>query len=226
MALDLGDDELVGLACQNLGVLANLRGDYREARSRYLEGIGSFVRSGSTASAMLAYNNLGSASADLREWMEAEVFFTRGLEIAERLRHTPSAGMLYSNLAEPLIRVGELARAAEALDRAQSAASQVGDQATLADVARFRALAARLAGEMAEAERHAGAALEIATRHGLELERAEALLELAEVHAAAGRPAAAGAAFREASQRFQRLGMPADAHGAWLRAGEVEPGRE
>ncbi|MBV9773055.1 MAG: tetratricopeptide repeat protein, partial [Gemmatimonadetes bacterium] len=84
LAMDVGDDELVGLVCQNLGVLANIQGKLREARIHYLESIGSCVRSGSKRNELAIYNNLGLVCSDLREWMEAELYFDRGIEIAER----------------------------------------------------------------------------------------------------------------------------------------------
>jgi tetratricopeptide (TPR) repeat protein len=224
MALDLGDDELVGLVCQNLGVVANVRGDFREARSRYLEGIGSFVRSGSTANAMLAYNNLGMASADLQEWMEAEVYFSRGIEIAERLGHAPSAGMLYSNLAEPLIRVSEFDRARQSLDRAEAAASRIDDHTTLADVARYRGAMARLEGDLAGAEEHLARALRITDLPEPGLERAEVLRELGELRAAQGRRGDALEAFRAAAGLFAALGGVADARITEARCAEVETG--
>ncbi|HEX8691366.1 MAG TPA: hypothetical protein VF746_02900 [Longimicrobium sp.] len=225
LALDLGDDELVGLACQNLGVAAHVRGDYREARARYLEGIGSFVRSGSTANAMLAYNNLGQASADLHEWMEAEVYFTRGLEIAERLGHAPSAGMLYGNLAGPLIQVGELERARRALDLAEAAAGQVGDRVSLADAARFRGMMARLEGDLAAADAHLARALEIAAAPELARERGAALRELAELRLAQRRRAEALECLREAARVLEGRGAEAEARGARERLDGLEAQR-
>src|SRR3712207_9401585 len=77
--------ETVGLACQNLGVIANIMGDLREARIRYLESIGSAVRSGRKLNEAASYNNLGMVCTDLGEFLEAGLYFDRGLEIAERI---------------------------------------------------------------------------------------------------------------------------------------------
>ena len=40
-AYDARDDKLVGAICMNLGAVSNIKGDLREARSYYLESIGS-----------------------------------------------------------------------------------------------------------------------------------------------------------------------------------------
>jgi tetratricopeptide (TPR) repeat protein len=227
LAMELGDDELVGLACQNLGVVASVRGDFQEARRRYLEGIGSFVRSGSTANAMLAYNNLGMASVDLGEWMDAEVYFSRGIEIAERLGHVPSTGLLYSNLAEPLIHVGEFQRAQQALDRAEQAASAIGDHTTLAGVARSRGMIARMHGDLGAADAFLGRAMEITAGPQPDLDRAGVLRELGELRAAQGRRAEALESLREAERLFRALGAQADARAmqARMAAMEAEPAR-
>ena len=211
MALDLGDDELIGLTCQNLGVMANLQGDLREARSRYLESVGSFVRSGSSANAMMAYNNLGMAATELREWMEAEVYFGRGIEIAERLAHTRLAGMLYSNLAEPLIKIGEIGRARDSLTTAEEAAARVRDVATLADVARYRGMIARAEGDFAAAEGYFLRSVELAAAPELDLEKAKALRELGELYLAQGRRAEAREALGRALGYFRAFGAASHA---------------
>jgi tetratricopeptide (TPR) repeat protein len=203
-------------------VVASVRGDFHEARCRYLEGIGSFVRSGSTANAMLAYNNLGMASADLHEWMDAEVYFNRGIEIAERLGHAPSTGMLYSNLAEPLIHVGEFQRAEQALDRAERAAREIGDHTTLADVARSRGMIARLQGDLAAADGYLAQAMEITAAPQPDLDRAGVLRELGELRAAQGRRGEALESLREAGRLFRALGAQADARAVEARMAEVE----
>jgi tetratricopeptide (TPR) repeat protein len=210
-ALDLGDDELVGLLFQNLGILANVEGDLREARVRYLESIGSFVRCGNRRNAALVYNNLGMVSADLREWMEAEVCFGRGIEIAERIGDLPLLAKLNANRSEPLLRLRSFTEAAAALDRAEEIAGSIGAAVTLSDVARFRGVLARAVGNPGEAERHLARALEIAEESALGLERAEALRELAELRFAQGAVAAADALARDAEAAFHAIGARRDA---------------
>ena len=204
LALDLGDDELVGLACQNAGVIAYGLGNLREARSAYLESIGSFVRSGSSENALHAYNNLGVASADLREWMEADVYFSRGIEIAERLSATPLLARLYGNRAEPLVEIGDFDSAAATLDRAEHAATAVGDRVGLGIVWRWRAAISRIHGEFADAERCVERALSFSTDPTLE--RAEILLELGDLHVARGQSNDARDAYLRARELSASLG--------------------
>jgi tetratricopeptide (TPR) repeat protein len=206
MALDLGDDDLAGLASQNAGVIANALGEFREARALFLEAIGSFVRSGNSAHAMLAYSNLGLVSADLREWMDAEVYFSRGIEIGERLSHSPLLAKLYCNRAEPLIQVGELARARATLDRAEQAAGAVGDRATLAETWRYRAMISALEGNVEVAEDQLRQAASIADDPSLTLERGRAIRQLGILRAEQGRTGEAHQLFARARDLFRSLG--------------------
>jgi tetratricopeptide (TPR) repeat protein len=208
-ALDVGDDDLAGLALQNAGVIAYVLGDVREARSLYLESIGSFVRSGNTGNALLAYNNLGIASADLKEWLEAEIYFSRGIELAERQSQSALLAKLYGNRAEPLIQIGEIAAAAETLDKAEAAAEAVGDRLALIEVERWRSRIAQLGGDFASADRHIERAL--ATSDEPSLERAAALRELGILREARGQRDAARVAYQESEAMYAGLGAEAHA---------------
>ena len=210
-ALDVGDDVLVGWTCMNLGVLANIRGDLREARTRYLESIGSFVRSGNKQHAALVYNNLGMVCADLREWLEAEVCFDRGTEIAARISDAPLLAKLYANRAEPLLHLGNVEKARRSLDHAEQLARRVDARGTLSEVARFRGLVARAEGSPEEAEAHLARALEIARAAGLQLEEAEAARELGALWRALGRDGEARATLERARDLFRHIGADRDA---------------
>jgi tetratricopeptide (TPR) repeat protein len=206
MALDLGDDDLAGLACLNAGVIASALGNPREARTLYLESVGSFVRSGNSVHAMMAYNNLGLASVDLREWIDAEVCFSRGIEIGERLSHSPILARLYMNRAEPLIEVGELARARATLLQAETAARAVGDQAGLCEVYRYLGWTSAAEGDEPAAEACLQRALRMAEDPTLLPQRAKTLQQLARLRRQQGRREDARALYLQAQELFRQLG--------------------
>jgi tetratricopeptide (TPR) repeat protein len=205
-ARDCGDDALVGWSGQNLGVLANLRGDLRRARALYLESVAAAVRSGDATTAMTAYNSLGMVCADLEEWTESGLYFDRGLELAEQHGDVRVRATLLCNRAEPMIFVGETDRALATLREAEEIAVETGDQRTLSEVNRFRGVIARVAGAGAEAEECLTRAMEIAERAGLDLERAEAMEELARLRWGEGRRGPARATAREAQRAYAALG--------------------
>ena len=200
------DDALIGFASQNLGVVANIQGDLREARALYLESIAATIRTGDRHAALNAYNNLGMACSDLREWLEADLYFDRGIEIAERLANQAMLARLHLNRAEPLIQMGELARASRALERAEEAAERTLDREVPVAVMRFRGIIARLEGDPAAADDYLRRALTRAEEAGLELERAEILGGLARLRWFQGLRGEARAALHEARARFAALG--------------------
>jgi tetratricopeptide (TPR) repeat protein len=208
---DIGDDEQVGFTCQNLGVIANVQGDLRQARALYLESISSAIRAGNPANAMQAYNNLALVCADLRDWMEAEIYFDRGIEIAQQLGHVPMLAKLRANRAEPLIHTGQVQEARNTLDEAERLASPIRELGTLADVARFRAMIARAQGNFSTAEQYITDSLGLATEAGLDLERTEALEEQACLLSAEGQTDEAIATLSEAHDRYEALGAKRDA---------------
>ncbi|HYR09671.1 MAG TPA: tetratricopeptide repeat protein, partial [Longimicrobium sp.] len=209
-ARELRDDDLIGLACANLGVVANIRGDLRAAFQHYLESIAAAVRTGSVQASMLGYNNLGMLASDVREWMQADLLFHRALEMAEQVGDTSVTPMLLLNRAEPLIQVGELDLAQEVLDRAEAMAERMQDDRDLAEAARFRALLARRRGNDAAAAQLLGRSLLLATRAGLRLERAEALEQIALLHHDAGRADDARAHLSEACTEYFAAGATRD----------------
>jgi tetratricopeptide (TPR) repeat protein len=199
------DDELTGLVCQNLGVIANVQGELAEARALYLECIASTIRSGDRTAAMMAYNNLGMVCADMREWLEAELYMDRALDVAERIGHLPTAALLHLNRAEPLIQMGELRRARATLDRAEELAAPLGDRVTLAAVRRFRAVIARIEGDFPAADRELKDAAAL-LREGHELERAQILGALARLRWEQGRRDEARDTLHRARGCFAALG--------------------
>lgn len=211
LACDAGRDELVGFTTQNLGVIANILGDLSEARSLYLESIGCTARSGDRQTAMMAYNNLAMVCADLRDWMEAEVYFDRGIEIAEQLGHLPMLAKLRANRAEPLIHTGQIPEARKTLDEAERLARSIREVGTLADATRFRAMIARKQDDLNAAKQYIADSLRLASDAGLDLERAEALEERACLLDAEGRTTEAFSTLQEAQAGYQALGAERDA---------------
>src|SRR5438309_11171323 len=85
-ALELGGQsrELRARVEQNLGILANIQGDFDEALARYGRSLEAYRASNDEHGCAIAYHNLGMASADLQPFDEAERYFRQSYEIAER----------------------------------------------------------------------------------------------------------------------------------------------
>ena len=216
LARDVGDDELIALAAQNIGILRNMEGAFDAARELYLESIAAALRTGDARSALVAYMHLGMVCSDLDTCMEASLYLERALEIAERLGDRLLIASVHANRARPLLRLGELDHAEQALDAAEALIPGDGYPGTRCNIMRRRAALARLRGNLDEAERLALRALQAAIAEQLTLERADALDELSLIREEQGRRALAWAALRESYDLF----VAAQAYGYARRAEE------
>lgn len=204
------DDQSVGLICQNLGVIRNIRGDLPGARTLYLECIAATVRSGDRWTAASAYNNLGMACADMRDWMEAEVYFDRGIEAAEALGNRPLLCRLYTNRAEPMIETGDLRGARASLRIGLSLAEEIEAKRSRIDGHRFMSRIAREEGDLVAAAESLERGLALAIRFELLLERAEVLEERARLRQAEGRVADARDDLEAAAEGYREVGARGD----------------
>ncbi|MGH7458131.1 MAG: tetratricopeptide repeat protein [Longimicrobiaceae bacterium] len=209
-AAQAGDDTVVAFACQNLGVVANIRGKLREARAFYLEAVAAFTRVGAHPGTAVVQNNLGMVCADLGDHAEAVQHFDRGVELAEGIGNQPLLARLHANRAEPFIHLGETEKARADLDTALRVARRVEAGDVEAAAYRLRGVIARLGGDLAAAERCLERALEIATEGGHELERIETLGGLATIRRAQGRAGEARELLLEARAGFVALGAERD----------------
>lgn len=210
-ARETEDRRLLGYACQNLGVVANIRGDLRKARILYLEAVGASMQAGDRRSTATAYNKLGMVCTELAEYLEAEMYFDRGVELAEGIGDAAILARLHANRAEPMIRVGDRDRARRTLACAEALAIEIHGAATLSTVARYRGLISETEGARAEARRQFESSLAIAEGAGLLLARAEALDALARIAAADGSAAEAADRRRAAYEVYRSLGATPDA---------------
>ena len=206
LAVDEGDDELIGMACLNLGVVSSLRGDLRGARVRFLESIGSSVRSGDKRGELMAYNNLGALAGLLQEWLEAQVYLDRGIEIAERIGDSAQLARLSLNRAEALLQLGDHGRARDALAVAQQQVAAVSDGLAEVDVLRLWGMLAREQGDAEDARARFRRALELSEAAGLPYKRAETLREWALLHRVNGDEPRAQGTLAEARAIFAGLG--------------------
>src|SRR3989475_448720 len=101
-ALELGGQsrELRARVEQNLGILANIQGDFDEAVARYGRSLEAYRASNDEHGCAIAYHNLGMASADLQRFDEAERYFRQSSEIAERAGDVHLQGLCLVNHAD------------------------------------------------------------------------------------------------------------------------------
>jgi len=187
IALSVGERALVAMTSHNLGIIANIRGDFDEALHHYSVGLENYRALDRRQDVIHALNNMGRLHTDLRRWAEAERAYTEAIETAKAIGDQSARVGLEVNVAELGLARGDAIRAVAALDRATSLARETGDTAWEANIAKLRGILHRDAGAVRDAEQHFTRAVELSEARQDLLLLAETLRERAELYQSEGR---------------------------------------
>ncbi|HEX4627968.1 MAG TPA: tetratricopeptide repeat protein, partial [Gemmatimonadales bacterium] len=211
-ALRLGGEDraLRARVEQNLGILANIQGDFAEALARYGRSLEACRASGDAQGCAIAYHNLGMASADCHQLDEAEGYFRASLEIAQRTGDAYLAALCRTNHAKVHHARGRYEDARANAETAAAAFDQLGVGSAKADAYRVLGMVYRDTGRPALAEARFRGAIELAVGAGATLNEAEASRELALLYQAMGRNQDALTLLNAAHRLFGRLDARAE----------------
>jgi tetratricopeptide (TPR) repeat protein len=217
-ALDLAADHPPVLArvAQNLGIVANIRGDLAAAEAHYRRSLAAFEALQDRRGSAITLHNLGMLAADRGAHAEACELFAQCERLADAAGDAHLAALCRVNHAESLVAVGELAAGRATVERAGRALEALGSRFDAPDVERVLARCERAEGQDAEAESRLGRARELAHRTDARLTVAEIARDLGRLYAETGRPTLARHALREAVQAFGDLGAVSEAQATRL----------
>ncbi len=206
-ALELGgaSPELRGRIEQNLGILANIRGDHGEALAHYQQSLFAFQRTGDDHGCAIAYHNLGMVSADRAHWDEADEYFRRCLEITAAVGDVHLTGLGLLNRSEVQLARQRYADAKSDAEAALRIFDRLGTRLDKADAYKVIGRVYRETGQLALAEARLTAAIELAVSTDSALSEAEASRELALLYQAMGRNQDALRFLSAAHRLFGRL---------------------
>ncbi|MGQ0539770.1 MAG: HD domain-containing phosphohydrolase, partial [Gemmatimonadaceae bacterium] len=172
---------------QNLGIIANIRGDLAAAMEHYSQSLAAFRSADDEAGCAIAYHNLGMISSDRRRWDEAERYFAQSMElaIAQGDEHLRANCLL--NRTEVLLARGDFGEARSSAEQALGIVIRIGAEREKADAYRFLGIVYRETGSRTLAEARFKAAIEVAQRSQAVLVEAEASRELAQLYRGIGR---------------------------------------
>jgi len=202
--------ELLARIEQNLGILANIKGEIEAAVSHYERAVKWYLATNDEHGCANAYVNLGIAHTDLRQYDWADSYLSKSLEIAQHAGDLYLQGLCLVNLAQARF---ERARYEEARRNAEAALSifdQLEDRSGKS--AEYRTIGAvyRETGRPALAESRLRQAMELAVSAGSILNEAEASRELALLMQAMGRNQDALTLLNTAHRLFRRLDARVD----------------
>ena len=217
-ALDLAAEHPPVLArvAQNLGIVANIRGDLAAAESHYRRSLAAFESLGDRSGSAITLHNLGMLTADRGAHAEACALYRQCERLADAAGEAHLAALCRVNHAESLLALGRVKEGRATVERAGSSLEALGARFDAPDVERVLALCERAEGSDAQAETRLGRARELAQLTDARLSDAEIVRDLGRLYAQTGRPAQARHALREAVDAFGDLGALAEARATRL----------
>jgi putative nucleotidyltransferase with HDIG domain len=188
-ALDLGgrDGGIQARVEQNLGILANIRGDLESAITHYHRSLDASQRIGDDHGCAIAYHNLGMINADRQHWDAAERYFRQSYFLAEAINDAHLRGLCLLNHTEVYLATGRLEEARKSAERALAIFVEIGSHLDKADTYKMLGVVYRAMGRHALAESRLQTAIELAASTGAVLSEAEATRELALLFQQTGR---------------------------------------
>ena len=211
-ALALGghDRQLRARVEQNLGILANIRGDLDSAESHYNLSLEAYESVGNEQGCALAYHNLGMVSADRELWDDADRYFTHTRSIAEANGDAHLQALCMVNHAEVEVARQHYDDARQHAETALAILDQLGARHHKVDAYRVIGMVYRETGKPALAESRLRSAIELAVSTGSVLGEAEAARELAVLYQSMGRNQEALTLLNTAWRLFKRLDARVD----------------
>jgi putative nucleotidyltransferase with HDIG domain len=210
MAEIAGDARLVAMVEQNLGVIANMRGDVPRALRHYRTSLGGYRSLGLDHYVANLLNDIGMAYADLGRWEDAEGTYREALTLCEACGDASTAVMIEVNRAAMRVARGDYVDAQVVCERVLQEARPLNDLRVLSEVYKLCGVIARELGRTDEAEEYLRVAFESAVRREDLLLAAESAREQAELYSTLRRNREALQALNASHRLFAKLRVQRD----------------
>lgn len=188
-ALELagGNPSLVAKVEQNLGIVANIQGEWSDALDHYSRSLAAYEASADKRGCAFAHHNLGMIHADRKRWAEADRHYQRSQALAVSAGDRHLGGIALMNRAEVRLAQGDYEGARAGAEQALAIFTRVEARRHKAGAHRLLGMVFRQRGQLALAESHLRSALEIAASACCPLIEADAAKELAALYETEGR---------------------------------------
>jgi tetratricopeptide (TPR) repeat protein len=205
-----GNPALVGKIAQNLGIIANIRGNWADALTHYHRALDTYRAISDRRGSAIVHHNLGMIHAKQKQWQEADRHYRSCQALAEEAGDRHLGGLAALNRAEVRLAIDDLDGARAGAEQALRVFNQVEARRDKAGAHRLVGMVFRQRRQLALAESHLRSALEIAAGAQCPLTEADAARELAELYRIQGRRDAALELLERARSLYQKLEAVAD----------------
>jgi putative nucleotidyltransferase with HDIG domain len=218
----MADDDVRARIEQNFGIIANIEGDLGEAVARYQASLAAFRRANDQRGCAIAYHNLGMASADHKQWADADRFFSSSLDIAGAIGDLHLQALSLLNRTEVHLARQRYEEARSSAQEALTLFDRLGEPQGKAAAYRFFGVVYRETGAFGLAEARLKTAIDLAAECGATLQEAEACRDLAVLWLRFSRNQDALALLNRARRLFHRLGARRDLGDVTSRVASLE----
>lgn len=146
-----GETRLVGMLQQNLGIIADIRGNPAAALAHYLVALRTFEATNDLQQVCWTLNNLGYLYVKEQRFDEAESSFDRALQLARSRGDLRTEGIVEENRGELCLLRGELQSAGRSIERALDIAERRHDDVRKGAALKLRGAFERMSGRCADA---------------------------------------------------------------------------
>lgn len=215
-----GDDLLVARATNNLGIIANIRGDRERALAMYALAVAAYQRLGHTNGLAESHHNMGISFRQLGALERADEHERRAIDFAREAASIRLEALARLGRAEISLARGDAELAAATATRVADAFGEIPDPIQQAGALRVLGMARMAAQSYGAAAGVLSESLRLARQCGSSLDQAETLRALAYLASASGDPVRADVYAHAAMAIFERLGAKeeCDLLSAWLTA--------
>ena len=204
-ALLAGEAQLAAMTALNLGVIATVRGDDREALRCYDAGLNDARGANLADETMNALINLGLLHTQMQRFEEATAAYAEAREMSSAVGDITRLIRIDLYVAKLRIKQGARKEAQAALDNARALAQQIGETSADGDAEHVAGIIARGERDVVRAEKHFLRAEQFATERGDRILEGETARELADLYSADGRNRDALQQLNRAHRIFQQL---------------------
>ena len=201
----VGDVKLAAMVEQNLGTIANMRGDLSSAIRHYETSLAGYRELGLDEQVGNLLNNMGMAHARLGEWQDAERTYLEALALCAACGDVRTSLMIEVNRAETLIARKRLGDAKLICERVFRRAQPLNDVRAVSEAQKNLGVVAREQGALDSAERHLHEAFVSASGREDLLLAAEVAREQAELFSVMRRERETLQALNTSHRLFSRL---------------------
>jgi putative nucleotidyltransferase with HDIG domain len=204
-AREVGDVKLAAMVEQNLGTIADLRGELAEAIRHYERSLVAYRELGLDEQVGNLLNNMGVAYAHLTKWEEAERIYLEALAMCAACGDVRTSFMIEINRAEAQVARSLTADAKVICERVVRRAQPLNDLRAVAGAQKILGIIAREGGDLVAAEGFLRDAFTTARGREDLLLAAEAAREQAELYSGMRREREALQALNTSHRLFNQL---------------------